>query len=180
MIAHHVTAKMRETAKAGYVSSLTCTGSPEKSLKQFSIVWKKDAAPAVGTVLRVSLTGLTKHGIPTGTSVTQMRKPTDMEDILSRELSKMNIKSRGVEDALIDVPKWTMEKLAKSAPLKLKRGDKMRVPDSRGEGWHTLTVSGAGKIYCSCPGWRFQKKPTEDRSCKHCQAVSCHIVIEDV
>jgi predicted nucleic acid-binding Zn finger protein len=29
-----------------------------------------------------------------------------------------------------------------------------------------------GVLYCSCPAWRFQRKPAAERSCKHMRAVA--------
>jgi hypothetical protein len=36
---------------------------------------------------------------------------------------------------------------------------------------HEVTRDSRGNLYCSCPAWKFQKKPVEDRSCKHTMSV---------
>jgi len=32
---------------------------------------------------------------------------------------------------------------------------------------YEIRVGEGGHIYCTCPAWRFQRKPPRDRTCKH-------------
>jgi len=32
---------------------------------------------------------------------------------------------------------------------------------------YELRMSAQGQVYCTCPGWKFQRLPTSQRTCKH-------------
>lgn len=48
----------------------------------------------------------------------------------------------------------------------------------RGESGKTYTVKAHadGSIHCSCPAWKFQNKPAQDRTCKHIKHVMAQFV----
>jgi hypothetical protein len=51
-----------------------------------------------------------------------------------------------------------------------------KVPSMSKEGVGYDVRKGAdGNIYCTCPAWRFQRKPLMERTCKHIKALSAAI-----
>jgi hypothetical protein len=53
-------------------------------------------------------------------------------------------------------------------------GSTWEVPGSNGAVW-TVKLDGAqGAPYCTCPRWKFQRKATNDRTCKHIDRVMAH------
>ena len=75
--------------------------------------------------------------------------------------------------------------LKSTTGLRLDAGERIYIPASvKSEqqndsdlGLHVVTMpkDGSGKVYCSCPAWRFQKSPVSKRTCKHCDAVQIAI-----
>lgn len=43
---------------------------------------------------------------------------------------------------------------------------------SRPGTFHEVRQGRDGNIYCSCPAWRFQRKPPMERTCKHLRALA--------
>jgi len=37
----------------------------------------------------------------------------------------------------------------------------------------------AGAFSCSCPAWRYQRRPVSERTCKHVQEVQAHVKAQD-
>ena len=46
------------------------------------------------------------------------------------------------------------------------------VKSSSGEGSYTVARGDDGVVYCSCPGWKYQRLAPAARSCKHIKALS--------
>lgn len=72
--------------------------------------------------------------------------------------------------AVLD-PVHGLDDLQSSGGHKLSPGESVRVRGETGSVWR-VTMSATGHPYCSCPGWRFQKRPPADRFCKHTTAVA--------
>jgi hypothetical protein len=40
---------------------------------------------------------------------------------------------------------------------------------------YDILLGGDGNVYCTCPGWKYQKLPPKERTCKHMKALSSKI-----
>lgn len=70
-------------------------------------------------------------------------------------------------------PCFTIEELRHMGGIALSPGDKVSVRSSKNTGVYVVTMPKMGNnLYCSCPAWKFQKKPASARTCKHCIAVA--------
>ncbi len=38
---------------------------------------------------------------------------------------------------------------------------------------HQIRMGADGNVYCTCEAWKFQRKPVNERTCKHLQAFAC-------
>ena len=169
VIKHYVAPAQKH--KSDYVSSIVCLGKTG----EFRVTTKSCNVPPVGAVIVVCFDSLTIRGLPKSPRLVTARKATDIEQLLVDELSsKLHVSgSKGP-------PIYTVESLqALKSPKIMHRGEQIRIPDSKGEGYHTLTVSQAGQIYCDCGSWRYQKLPPKERTCKHCTLVAPLIHVTD-
>lgn len=168
----------------GYVSSLTCT-IDEGS---FRVTWKRENAPAIGSLVTVEYKYLDSKGIPRFASI------RSVEPTLSLEAAMEKCKIGLAQDRRHQVmPRTTWQTLPKNSRvfsifalksttgLRLEAGERVYIPasvkpekhDDSDLGLHAVTMpkNGSRKLYCSCPAWRFQKSSASQRTCKHCDAV---------
>ena len=73
----------------------------------------------------------------------------------------------------VEEPCFTIEELSRMDRIALSPGDTVRVRSSTNACVYVVTMPKMGNtVYCSCPAWKFQKKPASARTCKHCIAVA--------
>ena len=62
--------------------------------------------------------------------------------------------------------------MATLASMGLDRHLEADVPSETGFAVYAVTTSPSGVVSCSCPRWRFQRKPAASRWCKHLRAMA--------
>lgn len=184
--AHNVNAPKHDTKDRpmGYVSSLTCT-IDEGS---FRVTWKRGNPPTIGSLVTIQYKYLDDKGIPKFATI------HSVEPALTLEAAMEKCKIGLAQDRRHRViPRTTWQTLPKdsrifsifalksTSGLKMDAGDRVYLPasvkperhDDSDLGLHAVTMpkDGSGKLYCTCPAWRFQKIAPSNRTCKHCDAV---------
>jgi hypothetical protein len=124
----------------GYVASLSCELVNDPNIV-FKVTFKNINAPRIDTNIKVKHIGWTKHGLPKYPSIVRPDRP-DAECVKKK-------------DTLF--------------PVTLIAGKSVTVPStSNPEISYTVKMSKASNsVYCSCPGWKYQKKNPLLRKCKH-------------
>ncbi len=188
---HNTTIAKKDTA--GWVSSLVCRLSDRSTPGEFKVRYQGVGAPAVGSALLLSFDAKSKAGLPLNAKFRILDTPSDEVESLVQLADKckgvLHQKVRtpseqAVLDSLVDSladelalkavlqePVISIESLKVSGGQHLKPGEQVKIRGSGGA-VHTVTMSEKGNLYCSCPAWKFQEKPSESRTCKHCDAVA--------
>ena len=189
---HSVTEGKKDTA--GWVSSLVCRLSDKSVPGEFKVRYQGIGAPAVGTTLMLNFYARTKAGLPLNAKFRVIDAPKEELNSLveladkCKEIVQQDVRTAAeqalldslvetladdlAEKARIQEPVKTIEQLRAAHGMHLQPGDHVKVSGTSG-GVHTVTMSAKGHLYCSCPGWKFQRVPIESRTCKHCDAVAC-------
>lgn len=189
---HSVTEGKKATA--GWVSSLVCRLSDRSVSGEFKVRYQGVGAPAVGTTLMLNFHAKTKAGLPLNAKFRVLDAPKkEVKSLVEladkcKKIVQQPVRTSAEQallDSLVDTladdlaekariqePVQTMEQLRATHGMLLKPGEHTKVSGSAG-GVHTVTMSAKGHLYCSCPGWKFQRVPIENRTCKHCDAVAC-------
>lgn len=187
---HNITPpKNADVRPEGYVSSLTCTIASGT----FRVTWRRANAPAIGSIVTVECKVLNGNGIPRHATICSdnLKEPISfleeaMEkckiDVIADQKPKVKVRPEPTwqtlpKDSLI----FSISALKSTSGLQLKAGDKLFIPascetknsDGSDRTLHAVTMpkDGSGKVYCSCPAWRFQKESPSKRTCKHCDLV---------
>lgn len=187
---HNITdsARAKEDKKKGYFSSVTCT----VEAGSFRIAWKRAHPPPLGSIITVEYKDLNAKGIPSRARIVRLEPSTslDIADLmakcqigLKKDRSALNSPTVGLDggqapkDGLIFDPTKAKELDKKDTLHRLKAGGKIYIPaSSKDKGYHVVRMpKSGGKIYCSCPAWKFQKLPAAERTCKHCDVVGMTI-----
>lgn len=147
-----------------YVSSLVCQFGSEK----FCVSFKRQGAPQIGTTVTVTCADLTTRGVPKHARFKGVRHELDNPSTLRPLKPKPKPKSRVIppkSTSVVENPQATSNPSGASSRLTV--GETVNVPNSKGTGFYQVTNHG-DHMYCSCPGWRFQKGvSSKERSCKH-------------
>ena len=185
---HNITDGARAKHEKDYISSVTCT----VEAGSFRIAWKRTHPPPLGSIITVEYKDLNAKGIPSRARIVRLEPSAclDIADLmakcqigLKRDRSALNSPLIGPDggqapkDGLIIDPTKANELDKKDTRDRLEAGDKIYIPaSSKDKGYHILRMpKSGGKIYCSCPAWKFQKLPAAERTCKHCDVVGTTI-----
>ncbi len=178
---HNITDGARIKQENGYCSSVTCT----TEAGSFRTVWRKINPPPIGSIVIVEYKNKNARGIPIRARIISFpEKDIDICDLLAKcqiGLKKDKVALSAPAVSLTDVPKdgkiMDSKTPVKSGSLAMKAGEKVYILASSKEGgYHVVSKPKAGgKVYCSCPAWRFQKLPAAERTCKHCDLVTMNL-----
>ena len=185
---HNITDGARAKEEKGYFSSVTCT----VEASSFRIAWKRAHPPPLGSIVTVEYKDLNAKGIPSRARIVRLEPSTSLDIAelmakcqvgLKKDRSALNSPTVGLDggqapkDGLIFDPTKAKELDKKDTLHRLKAGGKIYIPaSSKDKGYHVVRMpKSGGKIYCSCPAWKFQKLPAAERTCKHCDVVGMTI-----
>lgn len=165
VIGHNVTDAAKTKEAAGYVSSLTVlldAGSVKVSFMRHD-------PPPIGAAVVLEYRQESAKGLPVRAHVKSVGDAPSPDD-LTKAFEGLRLAAPKAPVKELPLPP-VVELAAKG--LSLKPGDKVRVAGSKEGVFYTLTCARKdGRVYCSCPAWRFQKAAAPVRECKHTRAAA--------